>query len=190
MSTAVATPMQPPMISAETPHQVPSALSDTISRKVHFPRNMKTVVSVLSRRDYSNSELRECFYTPDDRHRIECERERLVRRFNKEPNKKHLHSSLRGLENSTREGSVQSEKRVWAVVDSVLNEQDDQLELREFDCYRIASASQSNSTESTLLALRAAIGDQLAAFSIYRDWASDNRAILNASTKGDRSCKC
>ena len=96
---------------------------------------------------------------------------------------------LRGLESQTRQGSLQSENRVGAVVDSVLNEQDDQSELNEFDCNRVATASQSNSTEITLLALRAAIGDQLAAFSVYRNWALDNRAIFEASTLGERSCR-
>ncbi|CAJ1967680.1 unnamed protein product [Cylindrotheca closterium] len=121
---------------------------------------------------------------------MESDRRRLVRRLErKEQNKKQLPSSLRGLECQTRKGSIQSEKRVWAVIDSVLKEQDDQLELDDFNCKRIAFASQSNSTESVLLALRAAIGDQLAAFTVYREWASDNRAIFEASAEGKRSCR-
>ncbi|CAJ1967650.1 unnamed protein product [Cylindrotheca closterium] len=193
MSTAVATMIQSPTRPPEIPHQLASSklLGMSSRRKVHFPRHIKTVTYVLSRRDYSNSELRECFYTPDDRYRMESDRRRLVRRLEKtEQNKKQLPSSLRGLEYQTREGSIRSKKRVRSVIDSVLQEQDDQLELDDFDYKRIAVASQSDSTESTLLALRAAIGDQLAAFNVYREWAVDNQAIFEASTEGERSCRC
>ncbi|CAJ1967658.1 unnamed protein product [Cylindrotheca closterium] len=194
MSTAVATMIQSSTISLEIPHQLasPTLLDSTrrSRRKVHFSRHIKTVTHVLSRRDYSNSELRECFYTPDDRYRMESDRRRLVRRVEKkEQNKKQQPSSLRGLECQTREGSIQSEKRVWAVIGSVLKEQDKQLELGDFDCKRIAAASQSNSRESVLVALRAAIGDQRAAFTVYREWALDNRAIFEASAEGKRSCR-
>ncbi|KAL3940888.1 MAG: hypothetical protein SGBAC_004654 [Bacillariaceae sp.] len=180
MPTAISSPM----VSAGTFHNEAKRLdTNTRSRRVHFAEKVKEVFHVLSRRDYLKSELKQCFYTPDDRCRIELERQYGVRRLEKEQKKKlRMSSSLRGLETQTREGGRLSEKRVWAVVDSVLDEQDNQLECDAFDDDRIAAASQENSIESTLIALRAAIVDHQAAFSVYRNWALENPSIFAATT--------
>lgn len=170
MSTADATMLQPSMESAEVHHHPVSNFLDTSCRKVKFACNIQEVFPVLSRREYSNSELRKCFYTPDDRIRIEAERQRGVKELEKGSGKNQLpSSSLRGLESQTREGSRQSQKRIWAVIDSVLAEQDNQSERDAFDCNKIAATSRCNSKESALLALRAGISDQHASFSTHRN---------------------
>lgn len=156
---------------------------------VRFDGNVKVSI-VLCREDYTEVELQDCFYTSDERNEMHSERKSIITRMEREQTiwqsehkrKQKAPSSFRGLETSTRDGSIMSQNRVWEVVDNVLIEQEDQRQAKVSDSERIRTASRSASIQSTLLALRSAIADQEAAFKVYRNWAVDNPVVFAATT--------
>ena len=170
----------------------PSELEHTvcISHNVHFDANVKVYLG-LSREEYTRLELEECFYSSKERHQMHRERRSIVSEIERTRTirKRKTPSAFRGLETLTRDGSVESQNRIRTVVDNVLNEQENQRTTKVCDSTRIATASRSASTESTLLSLRFAIFDQQAAFKVYRRWAVNNPVVFSAiALHGQRFC--
>ena len=116
-------------------------------------------VDTLHLSDYSEKELRKCWYTGQEKERMELRRLGLLFRLKYGKSEKP-NSTFRGLEQLTREGQAKMTAKISACVTAVLDEQDRQWETGIDDWDAIASASRKTSLSCLARALVTAEADR------------------------------
>jgi hypothetical protein len=131
-------------------------------QKIRFARTIRCK-RILSRSNYSEKEMRRCWYTESDlikRHaRIDLA---VLKLDQKKPPKEN--ETFRGLEYMAKRTHEKSERRRTLVTKAVLKEQETQKKSNTKDGDEMAYASLNQSRESTIIAIQKAMDDMKEAF--------------------------
>ncbi|KAL3940427.1 MAG: hypothetical protein SGBAC_005035 [Bacillariaceae sp.] len=147
---------------------------------------------IPSREDMTEAEYNLSFYSPDEIAFLNEEQNETVDRMDsgKKPKKS---SPYRGLEAWTQKGQHNMNQRIFACVDSVLDEQDKQWTDRRNSTRRIAKASKTLTRMSRDIAFKLAKQDEKEARKVYEEHSGENdeeenephvplRAVIRQST--------
>jgi len=138
------------------------------SRKslVRFSKQQPQVQTIVSREDYSASEVNACWYSPEEKSTMYEGYEKMVMRMEqgKRPKK---NTTYRGLENFSETNSAQLDEIVHACIDAVMDEQDRQWQEDVFDWNNFREISLEVSEQSAFLAYKMAEYDEREARKAY-----------------------
>ncbi|CAJ1932715.1 unnamed protein product [Cylindrotheca closterium] len=117
--------------------------------------------------DYTEEEALKCFYTKAERNVMTSSREDIIEKIDKGINDEDECEILRGLEYYCEETSKVIDERVDAVIDLVMDEQDDQIDENIFDEYTLSVAAQYVTMDSAEAARRMGAEDAKQAQEAY-----------------------
>jgi len=114
---------------------------------------------IISRHDYSEKEIRRCWYSVEEKEKMNRSKDKMVARL--EAGKPARGSATyRGLECWTTKGGQDLDEKIAAVVNAVMDEQDRQWSVNCDDHDRIAQVSATVTAESAIIARRLAMQDE------------------------------
>ncbi len=114
---------------------------------------------IISRHDYSEKEIRRCWYSAEEKDKMNRSKDKVVARL--EAGKQARGSTTyRGLECWTTKGGQELDEKIAAVVNAVMDEQDRQWAINCDDLDHIAKISSAITAENTKIARQLAIQDE------------------------------
>mmetsp|Transcript_21285 Transcript_21285/g.52444 ORF Transcript_21285/g.52444 Transcript_21285/m.52444 type:complete len:253 (+) Transcript_21285:2389-3147(+) len=125
---------------------------------VRFSRNEVFVIPSLD--EYSEQEIQDCWISTEEKRKMFDQQFKVIRKMEQGIGKK---SSFRGLENHTRKGEIESERRRLKCIDLVMDEQDIQIDKDIYDSEKLCKLSKKASKKSKTLARKQAKKDAAAA---------------------------
>lgn len=149
---------------------------------------------IMSHRDYSEKELRKCWYEPDEEERMNDKSNEAIERYESgKPLRRN--ETYRGLEPWTEDGERRFARSVEKCVDGVMDEQNSQWDMDINDWDRLAEVSLSVTDESKRRSRRIAVQDEKDAMHIYgslvKTWPTTQQqrrpSISSASGTGSGS---
>jgi hypothetical protein len=163
------------------------------SRTITFAVAIKRQ-EIPSHEDYSEKELKKCWYTDADKEKMQLTKDKTVARIEKgKPAKGSV--PYRGLECWTTVGGELLDQHISIVVAAVMDEQDAQWDADSDDRARIAAVSQAATGHSQEKAYRVAAEDEraaLLAWSLHEDasqQSGDDDSLVSSSSRRSSSSK-
>ena len=165
----------------------PSSSTSGPQRALTFAPTNK-YFEIMSLEDYSEKELRRCWYTPEEKEKMNKSKDKLVARLETgKPLKGDM--TYRGLECWTVDGGQELDDNIARVVDAVMDEQDRQWAEDDDNFELIAEISQGASAGSAELARSLAIQDEKEAKSACDSMEETSVASMHSSTSVDMPTK-
>eukprot|EP00980_Cylindrotheca_fusiformis_P007648 scaffold1605_cov141-Cylindrotheca_fusiformis.AAC.11 len=127
---------------------------------------------ILCLDDYSERELKKCWYTEEDKAKMSKAHNKLVRRYELGKRCKR-NMSYRGLECWTDEGAARLDKAISKTVDAVMDEQDEQWATGVDNWDRISKLARSSSKECRSQARKTGQEDEFEARLAYETFGED-----------------
>jgi hypothetical protein len=165
------------------------------SRTITFAVAIKRQ-EIPSHEDYSEKELKKCWYTDADKEKMQVTKDKTVARIEKgKPAKGSV--PYRGLECWTTVGGELLDQHISVVVAAVMDEQDAQWDADSDDRARIAAVSLAATGHSQEKAYRVAAEDEraaLLAWSLHEDASqqsslADDDSLVSSSSRRSSSSK-
>jgi len=122
--------------------------------------------------DYTGQEADVCFYTEEERATMSASREDIIAKINDGINDEQQEELIRGLEYWCVSSSTEINRRVDAMIEKIMDEQDDQIDGNILDNHALAIAAQDVTIESAEVAQQNAAKDALIAREAYLQMGS------------------
>ncbi|CAJ1959690.1 unnamed protein product [Cylindrotheca closterium] len=149
--------------------------------KIRFSEKLEEYHYIPSRNDFSERELRHCWYTEEEKAKYIERHERSSKRLeNGERSKRG--ESFRGLEGWTQDGADEANEMIEECLDAVLHEQQRQWRKNRRNPINLALISESKSKKSIKMALRTAKRDTKEALRAYERMGIEDLDLESATS--------
>lgn len=130
-------------------------------RAIHFSPDIE-YHEIICLEDYTEKELRKCWYSPEEKDKMNRNKDKVVARLEAgKPAKRDM--TYQGLHCWTTAGGQALDESIALVVNSVMDEQDRQWAANQDDFERIAEISASVTSHSARAALSTGLSDEMEA---------------------------
>lgn len=144
---------------AETDSVTSSSTSGPQRTSITFAVSIK-VHEIMTLDDYTEKELRKCWYSIDDKDKMNATKDKTVARIEKGKSPKGS-MTYRGLECWTVKGGQELDEQIARAIDAVMDEQDRQWKIEQDDWDRIAVLCHAATADSAVRARKLALQDEI-----------------------------
>jgi hypothetical protein len=160
----------------ETDSSNTSSQSSGPQRAIRFAPANK-VLQIMTLEEYSDKELRRCWYSPEEKEKMNNSKDKIVARL--EAGKKpRVDMTYRGLECWTTAGGQELDENIARSVNAIMDEQDRQWAYNDDDWNKISEISAAVTVESSKVARRVAMKDEKEARMAWED--SDDLSVSSS----------
>ncbi|KAL3934961.1 MAG: hypothetical protein SGBAC_009424 [Bacillariaceae sp.] len=148
--------------------------------KIRFSQTIEECHEILSRADYTERELRHCWYTEEEKEKYMDRHEKSAKKLEQGERSKRG-ESFRGLEGWTQDGADEANEMIEECLDAILNEQERQWKKKRHNHQNLALISESKSKKSIKVALKTARRDTKEAIRAYESMGIEDLDLESAT---------